>query len=213
MSLLSGIMASTLPPVTSLTNGLPYGNGSWINGAPSVTTSGSSGDLLVSIQLKRNGAVSVSTPSGFTNFLETNTTNFAINASYKIATTGSETVSFANLTDTSAIVLRAVPNGRINTVTANFGTTLTETNNQNITRTLPLSTATYPVLAVALGFGSNNTKNVVTSPNLTTGIYFDADNFQNLVYYNVYNTSPGDVTVSVLADGDTVLSTFYLTVA
>jgi len=218
MSLLTGIMASTLPPVTSLTGGLPEGNGSWINGAPSVTTSGSSGDLLVSIQIQQGEllTLSVSTPSGFTNFLQTNTTNFGINASYKIAAVDSETVTFPNKSYTSAVILRARPNGRISTVTANFGVTLDENDSditQGLTGTLPLSTATYPVFAVALGFGANNTKNIVTNPNLTNGIYFNAANNQNLVYYNAYNTSPGNVTCSVAADGETVLSAFYLTVA
>jgi hypothetical protein len=213
MSLLSGIMASTLPPVTSLGFVTADGNGSWINGAPSVSTSGTSGDLLVSIQMKRNySPTAITTPSGFTNFLQTNGSYYSINASYKIATSSSETVTFQNLNDTSAVILRAKPTGRISTVTAN-NITFDESSNAAESSTITLSTATYPVFAVALGFGSNNTKNISTNPNLTYGIYFDAVNFQNLVFYNAYNTSPGNISCSVGADGETVITSFYLTVA
>jgi hypothetical protein len=213
MSLLSGIIASTLPPVTSLQLGSATGNGSWINGAPTVSTSGAAGDLLISIQMKRNySPTAITTPSGFTNFIQTNGNYYSINASYKVTTASSETITFQNLNDTSAVILRARPNGRIQTVTSN-NITVDESSNAGESSTLALSTATYPVFAVALGFGSNNTKNIGTNPNLNNGIYFDASNFQNLVYYQVYNTSPGNVSCNVAADGETFIASFYLTVA
>ena len=212
MSLLAGIISGAQAPVTQLSNIVAYGNGSWINGTPSVSSNNLTGDLLISVQMVRGTPVSVNTPSGFTKFIQTNGSYYSINASYKIATADNESVGFANNNETSAVVIRVRPNGIINTVTPNISG-VDETTSGSINDTISLSTATYPVVAVSLGFNSANTRNVSTNPNLTNGIYFDSSANQNLLLYNFYNTSPGDINSFVLVDGTTFLASFYLSVA
>jgi hypothetical protein len=213
VSLLAGVISGASAPVTSLSLGSATSSGSWINGAPSVTTSGLNGDLIVTIQMKRTNPTAISTPSGFTNFIQTSGSYFSVNASHKVASTTSETITFQNLNDTSAVVLRARPNRRIGNVTFNPGSySYQEALNQSLSSTLTMNGLIYPVYAVAVGFGSNSTRNVLTIPNMNYGVYFDSVNSQNLVYYSPYNSSPGNISCSVQPDGNTVLFHFALTV-
>lgn len=215
MSLLTGIMSSS--STLKLSNANARVNGSWINGAPSVTAVGGLiGDICVALQFTRNNASSgnvPNAPSGFTNLTTSGAgQGFSVRASYKILTADSEVVTFPSYTDTAAGLFYARPNKSINTVTE-YSSNLQFTTATPTTQTISLGTATYPVFAVAFGFGTGGTYNVITNPNLGLGEYLDSSTNKNLVTFNIYNSSPGDVSVTLTDDGTNILGSFYLTVA
>jgi hypothetical protein len=213
MSLLTGIIGSS--NALRFDNRFGDANGSWINGAPSVTaSSGQIGDLCVALQFTRNNSSSGNTPnapSGFTNLTTSGAgEGFSVRASYKIFTSNTETVTFPSYSDTAAGLLYIRPNKTITSVTEH-SSNLQFTTSTPTAQTLTLSTATYPVFAIAFGFGTNNVNNVSTSPNLTYGQYLDVVNNDNLILYNYYNSSPGNVSVNLTDDGTNILGSFYLT--